>query len=154
MLAIAGLALMADTPALAFRPSGALKAKAIRTKAPDFETAALMHLRAQEIEQAIAVLDAAVEREFRSPSPSLRLFDLLGTLYARKQRLEDLTALTVRMEVAARRRSDRFAVAMHGRAGNWRDEGSKWRRDRANPQATIKWRGGKFAKQDDIVIAA
>ena len=96
------------------------------------------------------MLEAAVKRELPLPAPSLRLLDLLATLYARKGRLEKLTTLATRVEVAAQ---GQRATAMLERAGKWRAEQSKWRRDRANLHATIKWRAAKH-QPDDIVIPA
>ncbi|HUR43634.1 MAG TPA: hypothetical protein VMZ01_05980, partial [Aestuariivirga sp.] len=126
---------------------------------PDAETAALIHLRAQKFEEAINVLDTTVERELQLAAPSLRLLDLLATLYARKGRLGKLATLAARVEAAAQ---GKRATAMLDRAGKWRDEQSKWRRDRANTETTIKWRrtihevegSRKYARRDDIIIPA
>ena len=162
LLAIVGLplALMAAAPGLAARLSRAVRHAKPRTEpSADCETVAVIHLRAQKSDEAIAVLEAAVERELALAAPSLRLLDLLATLYARKGRLEKLAALSARVEAAAQ---GGRATAMLDRAAKWRSAQSKWRRDRANPEAVIKWRrttheaagGRKYARLDDIVIPA
>lgn len=169
LLAIAGfpLVLAAAVPALdAFFPSRTVRnAKPCKIRAmaaSEFEAAALVHLREQKFDEAIAVLESAVERELvaANGSPSLRLLDLLATLYARKGRLEKLAALSAKVEAAAQ---GGCATAMLDRAVKWRSEQSKWRRDRASAEATIKWRrttheaaagGRKYARLDDIVIPA
>lgn len=125
--------------------------KAKRRKAhplPGAEASALAYLREEKCEQAIAVLEAAVARELMLAAPSLRLLDLLATLYARKGRLAELSALAARVEATAQ---GNRAAAMLDRAGKWRNEQSKWRRDRADLKAAIKWRAAKH-QPDDIVI--
>ena len=112
------------------------------------EASALAYLRAGKFEEAIAVLEAATMQELTRAAPSLRLFDLLATLYARKGRLNDLGSLASRVEAAAR---GCRATAMLDRAGKWRNEHSKWRRDRASLQAIVRWRN---TQRDDIVITA
>lgn len=162
LLAIAGfaIAVMATAPALAARFFHSRTARYAKTRArgsSDFETAALIHLRTQKFDEAIAVLEAAAERELPLAEPSLRLLDLLATLYARKGLLVKLTVLAARVEAAAQ---GGCATALLDRAGKWRNEQSKWRCDRANPEATIKWRrtthevegAGRYAKRDDIII--
>ncbi len=108
----------------------------------------MAYLRAGQLEEAIAVLETATARELDRAAPSLRLFDLLATLYARKGRLEKLAALAARVETVA---NGPRATAMLERAGKWRNEQSKWRGERASPQTIIKWR---TARRDDTVIIA
>ncbi|MBC8038682.1 MAG: hypothetical protein H7X89_15860 [Rhizobiales bacterium] len=168
LLAITGItfAVMATAPAFAalgFYLPSARHAKLPKTRA--IEDTALLLLREQRIEDAIALLEAAVDGElsYRHGTVSLRLLDLLATVYARKGQLEKLSALAGRVQATAERRSHvpRIATALGERAGKWDNQHSKWRRDRANPEAIIKWRWAKHetrvaeksARRDDIVIA-
>lgn len=121
-----------------------------RRASPEAETAALAYLRAQRYDAAIAVLEPAAERELTRAEPSLRLLDLLATVYARRGRVKELITLAAKAEAAAHGRQ---ATALLERAGKWRDGQSKWRRDRASVQVTIKWRPAK-PRPDDIIISA
>ncbi|MBY5585068.1 hypothetical protein [Rhizobium leguminosarum] len=101
---------------------------------------------AESLVTASQVLSDAVEQPFASGSPGfVRHLDLLATIYARQNRIDELEQLAQKVRSTSKLANDRVA--------KWLDANGKWRTVRANSASRVKWRWvDRDGKYHDIEI--